>query len=404
MNNATIVGAGLAGCEAALQLAKQGYNVTIFDSKPTEVLPPYNLTTYAELVCNNSLGNLDTQTPLGLLLAELKLLGSKTIAIADKCRVDDQTFYAVDKKVFSQTVTSELFKNNIKVINRQIDSIPEDDYVIIATGPLTNKALIEDLSQKYGINEYYFSDSSSPVVDITTVDINSSNVNKITDDLYAISISDLSFKLFCDELMNQSIQVTCHDNDMKVDFEKCRSIEQLAKLGIDVLYLKRFKYDYCNTPCLLLRRESALHDGFILVGCMTTLKHTGQLAAFRKIPELRNCKFIKYGRMHRNTFFFSPKILNEFFQIKGTNIFVVGQLSGVDGYAPAIASGLVAAMRIIYGNNMKSLPKSTMVGGLSKYVSNTCVVDFQPMCASFSLIEKTNKHIEQIISEYLSSI
>lgn len=403
MNNVTIIGAGLAGCEAALQLASYGYSVCLYDLKPIELIEPYTFTTYGELVCNNSIGSIDEGTPIGLLLRELKLFGSKLLEIAERCRVDDPTFFAVDKRLFSQLITKELYKNKIKVINKRIDSLPHDDNVIVATGPLTDGLLISDLSSRFGIETFHFSDSSSPVVDIRTVDLNN-NVQKITDDLYAVSISIQDFQSFYEELLKKSNQNIIHSIDKNICYEKCQSIEQLAQIGKEELYLQRFKQDYSDKPCLLLRRENGLENGFILVGCMTTLRHSAQLSVFSRISCLKKCKFLKYGRMHRNTFLDAPRFMNEFFQIKGTNIFIVGQLSGVDGYAPAMASGMVAAMRIIYGDTMPPVPTSTMIGGLAHYISNEEVVDFQPMCASFALMDKINKDISETILNYQSQI
>lgn len=387
MNNVSIIGAGLAGCEAALQLADRGFHVTLYDSKPQKLLEVYKLLTYAELVCNNSIGNLSSQTPLGLLLQELKTLGSKMISIAESCCLDDPTFLAVDKKAFSQSVTKALFESHVTIVNEYVTQVPEDDYIIIATGPLTDAALIQNLSALYGIEEYHFSDASSPIVDINTIDLNIKNAKKITEDLYAVSIPPLIFESFYEELVAQDKQNIKHDVDESIDFEKCQSIERLASVGIYELFVQRFCHQYFNTPCILLRRENALENGFILVGCMTALRHSAQLSAFSLLPGFKECKFIKYGRIHRNTFFNAPKVLNEFFQIKGTNTFIAGQLSGVDGYAPSIASGLVSALRILHGDAMPSLPQNTMIGGLTHYISNINVTDFQPMCASFSIMK-----------------
>ncbi len=393
MKNVSIVGAGLAGCEAALQLATHGFKVKLYDSKPEKRLETYQLSSYAELVCNNSIGNLNTHTPLGLLLRELQSLGSRLITIAEKCRIDDPFFFAIDKIAFSQAVTKELQSCEVMLINKHLSEIPKDDHVVIATGPLTDEYLIENLSNKYSIKGYHFFDASSPVVDIRTVNLSNNNIKKITNDLYAISIPIQDFRIFSDELVKQSSEIIIHSVDNAPDFEKCQSIEGIAVAGMDELYSKRFKQNYFDTPCLLLRRENAIREGFLLVGCMTTLRHSAQLAVFSLIPGLEKCKIIKYGRMHRNTFLNVPQILNEFFQIKGTNTYIIGQLSGIDGYAPAIASGWVSAMRIIHGDSMPQLPQSTMIGGLSHYVSNSNVTDFQPMCASFALLEHADNFL-----------
>lgn len=404
MDNVTIIGAGLSGCEAALQLASLGYNVRLYDMKPKELNEPYKLTSYAELVCNNSIGIVSKKAPLGMLLRELKLFESKLIEIADKCRINDPVFFAVDKKLFSKLVTEELYRKQVEIINKHIDSLPDDDNVIVATGPLTDESLISSLCNKFGIEIFHFSDSSSPVVDIKTVDLNDNSVHKITNDLYAVSISTQTFQVFYEELVHWANRNVIHSIDKSINYEKCQSIEHLAQIGIEELYLQRFKYKYTDSPCLLLRRESGLENGFILIGCMTTLSHVAQCSIFSKISCLKKSKFLKYGRMHRNTFLDAPKCMNEFFQIRGTNTFIVGQLSGIDGYAPAIASGMVAAMRIIYGETLPPIPTNTMIGGLAHYVSNSKVIDFQPMCASFALIDKSDQDIAETILNYQSQI
>ncbi len=404
MNSVTIVGAGLAGCEAALQLASNGYYVKLIDAKPILLGELYSLPTYAELVCNNALGSINENKPLGLLIKELKCFDSKIIDIAEKCRVSDCVYYSIDKKKFSLMITNELYRMNVKVISDIVTSVPDDDNVIIATGPLTNGKLISDLSYRYGIKKYFFSDASSPIIDIKSVDINAKNVQQVTKDLYIIQIPYHEFQKFYKELLRQSNKNVIHARDMKINYAKCQSIEKVAEYGIDDLYRRRFNYRNVEGPCLLLRRETALEDGFILVGCMTTLNHAAQTAVFSKLPALENCKFIKFGRMHHNTYLNSPEILNEFFQIRGSNVFVIGQLSGVDGYAPAIASGLVASIRILHGSQINPIPTSTMIGGLARYVSNSDVVDFQPMCASFSLIDKVNNKTTNTILDYIFNL
>lgn len=387
MNNVTIIGAGLAGCEAALQLAAHGFNVKLYDSKPKKILPIYNLTSYAELVCNSSFGNIDTSKPLGLLLYELKLLGSRLVNIAENCRVEDKCFFAIDKKEFSKKVSNILKSSGVKLYEEHVKCVPQDDYVIIATGPLTDQELLMEISKSYNINEYHFFDASSPVIDIKSIDLSNVFIKKITDDLYCLLLSDKLVKKFFQELIKINSNSFIKDTD-SFNYKKCQSLEKLAKDGLNKLIKTRFINDYTKQPSILLRRENGLENGFILVGCMTTMKYAEQRRIFSILPGCENIQFIKYGRMHRNTFFHSPGTLNNCYQIINTNIFIVGQLSGIDGYAPAISSGLIAATKIIYGNKTPILPMNTMIGGLAKYVSNPDVIDFQPMCASFSLIEK----------------
>lgn len=398
----TIIGAGLAGCEAALWLSENGFKVTIFDAKPNK-LAVYKLNTFAELVCNNSLGSLSKITALGLLLYELNLCGSKLIKIAHECQILDPTFMAVDKEAFSKKVTGALIKNGVIIESKLVDKLPETENLIIASGPLTGENLIEDISLRYGIKAYHFSDASSSIVDITSIDLNNKQIHKISDDLYVVEIQEDIFKNFHKSLLDSESSLSGVDKN--ISFDKCQTIENLAKQGIEILIQTRFQYANYSSPCLLLRRENAMRNGFIMVGCMTTLRHQQQKRIFSMLPGFSNCHIIKYGRMHRNTFFDSPKFLNNFYQILNTNTFIVGQISGVDGYAPAISSGMVAALRIICGDVFKPFSKQTMIGGLANYVSNPQVVDFQPMCASFALLDephnaatltKLKKYIESL--------
>lgn len=380
----SIIGAGLSGCEAALQLSDNGYDVTLYDEKPDRLLSAYSYSTFAELVCNNAISPIDTTKPLGLLVAELKIMGSKLIKIADTCRLRDQDYFAVDKELFSKTVTNALVSSGINIISESVSCLPQSDIVIIASGPLTNDSIVNEISKKFNIEGFHFYDASSPIVDITSLDVNNSNYLKISDDLYAVRISDENYRVFSDKLIKCN---TSNKHKENRSFDKCLSLEELAALNKDKLKETRFKHPCLDGICLLLRREKGLANGFIMVGCMTTLNHPDQKEVFSCLPGFRDFKMVKYGRMHRNTFFQSPKVLDSFFKIRNEDIYIIGQLSGIDGYAPAIASGLIAAYRIIYGEKMMPFPKNTIMGGLANYVSNPEVVDFQPMCASFSLLE-----------------
>lgn len=386
MKTVAIVGAGLAGSEAALYLASHGVKVKLYDCKPKDILPIYKFSSCSELVCNNSLAPLTTKKPLGLLLEELKQSGSKLISIAETCRLKDDIYFSVDKKKFSISVANEIKKHNIEIINQMVVEVPDEDCVIIATGPLTNQKLINDISVKYNIQNFHFFDASSTIVDIYSINKANANVKKITDDLFAVTIPNDIFEKFSDILKDAECY-SAHSIDYLIDFDKCQSIERLAKQGKDVLYKNRFFYgDITNEPCLLLRREGGLKNAFIMVGCMTTLTHSAQQKVFSLLPGFENVKIVKFGRMHMNTYFDSPKFLNCFYQIKGTQTYVIGQLSGIDGYLPAISSGLVASTHILNDGNIRLFSKNTMIGALAHYVSNDSVIDFKPMCASFSLL------------------
>lgn len=388
--NVSIIGAGLAGSEAALILAENGYRIRLYDAKPTALLPVYGLSTYAELVCNNSLSPVAKNSPLGLLVAELRKMNSKLIEIAEGCQVNDFRYFAIDKKKFSNIVTKRLKVLGVELINKSIAELPVDDIVILATGPLTNDELIENVSSRFGVCDYHFSDASSVIVDIRSIDLSNNNIKMINSDLYAVNIPDSIFVDFCTQLCRAQERVSIHMIDESGVFDKCLSIERLAIKGIGDLRDARFTHSYQPGNCLLLRRENGLENGFIMVGCMTTMRYSDQRDIFSCLPGFRNLRIIKYGRMHRNTFFNSPQLINHFYKVRGEDVYVIGQLSGVDGYSPAISSGLVAALNIINGSKMPPFPRETMIGGLAHYVSNQEIVDFQPMCASFSLLKPSN--------------
>jgi len=409
MNSVKIIGAGLAGCEAAFQLLNAGISVEIFDAKPKKMLPAYHLDTYCELVCNNSLGNINKLSPLGLLLSELEYLGSHVIGIAQKNMLKDTNALSVDKTSFSLNVTSELKKKGAKFYCENVDKIPDDDTpLIIATGPLTSEELMTDIAKQCNLHNYTFSDASSPVIDGLSIQYDDSHLKKLSNDLFALNISNDEFDIFFNTLVN-SENNNNHLVDVSNDFIQCQSLESLAKQGKTFVISNRFTYDGMTVPTLLLRRETALSDAFILVGCTTALGHKEQISLFSKLPALRKVKFIRYGRQHRNSYFRTPGVLNSFFQVKNKNrdIFIIGQLSGLDGYAPAIASGYIVARKIISKDKMRELPFETMIGALSRYVANIDVVDYQPMCASFSLLPRNNLNITkdyslQLLSAYLN--
>lgn len=380
-----IIGAGLSGCEAALQLADNGKQVIIFEQKPVNITGAYNLETFAELVCNNSLGPRDVNRPLGLLLSELEIMGSKLINIAMDSTVRDSRYLSINKKTFSEKVSKAIINNpRITVINKTVSYLPNNDIVVIASGPMTNEELLNQISAKYNVIKYHFSDSSCAIVDINSIDLKNKYIERISDDLYSVFIPPTIFKAFSDKLAKY---YSNRDRNKAHNFIECQAIEMLASQGDRVLRDKRFSHQGFLPSTLLLRREGALEDGFILVGCMTTLRHPEQLDAFSLLPGFSKLRMIKYGRMHQNTFFHGPGILNSFYQVNNTNTYIIGQLSGIDGYAPAISSGFVAAQKILHGENFPMFPTETMIGSLANYVSNTNVVDFQPMCASFSLIK-----------------
>lgn len=391
MDSVKIIGGGLAGCEAALQLSNAGIHVELIDMKPQKLLPAYQLKSYCELICNNSLGSVNSGTPLGLLLAELDFIGSYLLSIAKKSMVKDDKTISMDKLGFSMNVTTALRKAGVSFTNAQVVKLPETNSpVIIATGALTDQILTDEISKKCNLPYYTFVDTSSPVIKGTSIDFENQHFIKASNDLFALNIPFDTYSKFYMYLQN-TCSNSIHEIESYDTFIQCKSLEKIAKQGIEKLTKERFSHDGYNQPTLLLRRESGLRDAFILVGCTTGLGHKEQRTLFSLLPAFKNIKFIRYGRQHRNTYFKMPGNINSFFKILNTNsdVYIIGQLSGLDGYAPAIASGYIAAQHII--NPLKNkLPIDTMIGALSQYVTDTNIVDYQPMCASFSLLPNSD--------------
>lgn len=409
MKNVTILGGGLAGSEAALQLIKHGFHVQLIDAKPSNLQELYSQPSYGELICSNSLGGIHDRSPKALLIDELRTLGSAMISIGDACRIEDKYYCAVDKERFSGAVTKMILESGVECISKYASEIPTDDWVIVATGASTNPQLMKQLSDLFGIKNYYFADASCPIVDIRTVDMEDNGIKKLSNDLYAV--------IFNEEVKNRFYQALLFYNEnrqlpketLTSAYNKNETIEGCASLGIEILEDEKLSSDYLvGTPHILLRREKAMNSGFILDRCTTTLRNSEQKALFALLPALRDCKYFKFGRMHPNTFINSPETLDCHFRIKGTNTFIAGQLSGVDDYAPAIASGWIAAAKIIYGEKLAPLPRETMIGALAHYVSNEAVTEFKPTGPSFALLSESDGdafHVSRVaIQKYLSAL
>ena len=384
LNNVTIVGAGLAGAEAAIILAKNGYYVKLYECKPKKKLTPYHLDTPAELVCNNSMGKIGFSSPLGALIEELTIMESELVKIAFESRVDDRARLAVNKDVFSKKVESLMHSLKIEIVRDEVVAVPSDNYVIIATGPLTNLNLLVDISDKYNLSNYYFSDANCPIININSVNLSHENVKKCSNDLYVIELSDKVVK----DLFNYLIQTETNaiHNENECYYDNCQTLERVAKSGIDKLVEKKFYQEEFDGSVILLRKMSSKDDAFLICGCITALRNKQQEELFRQVPGLEEIEFYRYGRYHQNTYFCTPGVLDEFYRVKGTNTFIVGQLSGIDGYLPAIASGLVCANNIIHEKQMKPLPSTTMIGALSNHVASGDRVNYMPMSAPFALL------------------
>ena len=417
MKKFTVVGAGLAGCEAAWQIAQAGYRVTLVEMKPVKFSPAHKSENFAELVCSNSLKASRIDSAAGLLKEEMARLGSLTVPVARNTAVPAGGALAVDRNEFSSTVT-QMIKNhpNISVENRVYDTInPDDDEIlIIATGPLTEGKLGEEIQRLCG-DYLSFYDAAAPIVTAESVDMQkafgASRYDRGGDDDYInCPFNKAEYEAFINELINAEGAVV-HDFDV---YEGCMPIEKLAKRGLDAPRFGPMKPVGLVDPntghrpwaCVQLRRENSKGTMFNLVGFQTNLKFGEQKRVFSMIPGLENAEFVRYGVMHRNSFLNSPKLLNADFSLrKNPNIFFAGQITGVEGYMESAASGIMAginAVRRADGRESLVLSEYNMIGALSQYISDESVTNFQPMGANFGILPPIEPKIRDKRERYMA--
>ena len=427
----TVIGGGLAGSEAAYQIAKRGIKVKLYEMKPIKFSEAHSNKNLAEIVCSNSFkSNLHTNA-CGLLKEELRYLDSLLIKIADETQVPAGQALAVDRELFSKRVTEEIEQNSlIEVIHQEITEIEEiskKGIVIIATGPLTSKGMAEEIAKITGQDKLYFYDAAAPIITKESIDFNiafSGNryeqekkkeepieqwKERITnqDASYInLPMNKEEYENFWNELINAEI-VTLHEFEKREIFEGCMPIEVMAKRGIDTLRygpLKPVGFDDPRTakrPYAVVQLRQDDKDGIIynMVGFQTNLKFGEQKRVFSMIPGLENAEFVKYGVMHRNTYINSINLLDDTYNLKkNTNIFFAGQITGVEGYVESISSGMIAALNACqkYNNKEKIIfPETTMIGALAKYISNCeSQKEFQPMNANFGIVPDLGEKIK----------
>lgn len=399
-NYITVIGGGLAGCEAAYQIAKRGIKVKLYEMKPIKFSPAHTNENLAEVVCSNSFKSALLTNACGLLKEELRRLDSLLINCADKTSVPAGQALAVDRDKFSELVTKEIENNpNIEIIKEEITKIPNDEIVVIATGPLTSEGLAKEIQDMTGKERLFFYDAAAPIVTKESVDMN----NAFTADRYGKGDSDYincpmtkeEYEAFYNELINAE-RVELHNFEKGGLFEGCMPIEEMARRGSQTLTygpLKPVGFDKKYYAVVQLRQDNSEGTLYNLVGFQTNLKFGEQKRVFSMIPALKNAEFIRYGVMHRNTFINSPELLDASYNLKGTKIFFAGQISGVEGYVESISSGLVAGINAanLYENKDKIFyDEETIIGALAKYIS-TDNKDFQPMNANFGLFNCTQR-------------
>ena len=401
MKKFTVAGAGLAGTEAAWQIAQAGYPVTLVEMKPQKFSPAHKSEYFAELVCSNSLKASRLESAAGLLKEEMARLGSLTVPVARNCAVAAGGALAVDRDVFSKTITEKITSHpNITVEHRVFDKIApgDDEILIIATGPLTDGALSDEIKRLCG-DCLSFYDAAAPIVTADSVDMSkafgASRYDRGGDDDYInCPFNKAEYESFINELVNAESAIV-HDFDV---YEGCMPIEKLAKRGLDAPRFGPMKPVGLVDPntghrpwaCVQLRRENNKGTMFNLVGFQTNLKFGEQKRVFSMIPGLNNADFVRYGVMHRNSFLDSPRLLNKDFSLRSNeNIYFAGQITGVEGYMESASSGLLAglnAVRKANGEPPLLLGENTMLGALTDYISDPSVKNFQPMGANFGIL------------------
>lgn len=399
-----VIGAGLAGCEAAMMLASKNINVKLYDMKPYKKSPAHHSDLFAELVCSNSLKAQRVESAAGLLKEEMRILGSFLMKCADKCKVPAGGALAVDRNEFSSLVTNAINENEfIEVINKEISDISDDAITIVATGPLTSDILAEKIKERFGDSLSFF-DAAAPIVTAESVDSEfsffASRYGKGDgDDYINCPMNKEEYELFYNELVNAQ-RAPLHDfdvNNPKV-YEGCMPVEVMAQRGENTLRFGPMKPVGLTNPktghrpwaVLQLRKENAQATMYNLVGFQTNLKFMEQKRVFSLIPALNHADFVRYGVMHRNTFINSPKLLNADYSLReNSNLFFAGQLTGVEGYMESAASGIIAGINAankILNKEKFIMPTDTMIGALSNYISDSTVEKFQPMGANFGIL------------------
>jgi methylenetetrahydrofolate--tRNA-(uracil-5-)-methyltransferase len=399
----TVVGAGLAGCEAAWQLAKRGISVTLHEMKPTQMTPAHHSPLFGELVCSNSLRSDQLENAVGLLKEELRRLDSLILRCADEHRVAAGGALAVDRTGFAQAITDTIRSHpNITVVEGEVTQIPAEGEVILASGPLTSEALAAEIAKALPASGYlHFYDAAAPLVSFESIDMDSayfaSRYDKGTPDYINCPLSEEEYLAFWQEL-KQAKEAPVHGFEDKNVFEGCMPVEVMARRGEQTLCYGPLKPRGLRDPktgkepyaVVQLRRDNEEGSIYNLVGFQTHLTWPEQKRVFSMIPALKNAEFLRYGVMHRNTYLDSPRLLDRYYRVKEQpRLMFAGQITGVEGYVESTASGCLAALELarrLEGKPPIDFPQETAIGALALYVSNQSVEHFQPMNVNFGII------------------
>lgn len=406
-----VIGAGLAGCEAAWQLANRDIDVELYEMKPHKMTPAHHSTDFAELVCSNSLRGDRLENAVGLLKEELRRCGSLILSCAEETRVEAGGCLAVDRGGFSELITRKIRSHpRIRVISEEVTQIPEGP-VIIATGPLTSDALSEAIGKYFGETGYlHFFDAAAPLVTAESIDMSlawwQSRYDRGTPDYINCALDREQYEAFVKELTTAE-EAEVHGFEDKNVFEGCMPVEVMARRGFDTLRYGPLKPVGLIDPStgkepyavVQLRQDNAAKSVFNLVGFQTHLKFGEQKRVFSMIPALHDAEFVRYGVMHQNTFLQSPKLLDRYYaDRRNPMVAFAGQMTGVEGYVESTASGYLAAVAMaakVQGRNIPDFPKTTAIGALGLYISDESIENFQPMNINFSIIQPLEKRIRK---------
>ncbi len=410
MSSAYVIGAGLAGCEAAWQLAKRGIDVTLFEMKPDKMTPAHKSSGFAELVCSNSLRAANIENAVGLLKEEMRRLDSLIMQAADSTRVEAGGALAVDRDRFSSYITEKIKNHDhITVKTGEIEKLPEARPLIVATGPLTQEPLASSVRESLGGDEFLgFFDAAAPIVTFESIDMQSayfkSRYDKGSADYINCPLSEAEYKAFIEALVAAECAEIHGFEDSNV-FEGCMPVEVMAKRGFETLRFGPLKPVGLRDPktgvtpyaVVQLRRDNREGTLYNLVGFQTHLKFGEQKRVFSMIPALRNAEFVRYGVMHRNTYIKSPSLLNCDYSAKQDDmLYFAGQMTGVEGYVESASSGLLAGLSLacrLLGIFCPKFPQETAIGALSTYISSGSVGDFQPMNITFGIMPPLTERI-----------
>ncbi|MGN7310417.1 FADH(2)-oxidizing methylenetetrahydrofolate--tRNA-(uracil(54)-C(5))-methyltransferase TrmFO [Alkalicoccobacillus gibsonii] len=411
----TVIGAGLAGSEAAWQIAKEGIQVHLYEMRPVKQTPAHHTDKFAELVCSNSLRGNSLTNAVGVLKEEMRRLDSVIIASADGAAVPAGGALAVDRHDFADAVTQKVRNHpNIKVFNEEIDSIP-DGPTIIATGPLTSEGLSNSLRELTGEESLYFYDAAAPIIDAETIDRDKvylkSRYDKGEAAYLNCPMNEEEFNRFYEALISAET-VPLKEFEKEIFFEGCMPIEVMAARGPKTMLFGPMKPVGLEDPktgkrpyaVVQLRQDNSSGTLFNMVGFQTHLKWGPQKEVFRLIPGLEQADFVRYGVMHRNTFLNSPKLLNRTYQFKAReDLFFAGQITGVEGYVESAAAGMIAginAARLVKGQELLVFPEETILGAMAEYITTEAKKNFQPINANFGLLKPLEERIKSKKERY----